>query len=190
MQHVQHHAEQSRRAARHAATLRTSVQVTSADIRALTQDAGDAPGTRDIFTTRLSDAVAVLQDKISENGAAGTAHLVLQDPGSEYGAGSALGSGHRDAAHVDELSLLLADTPLAKLRAKEEELSNEAAAGEDADPWHLLRLQQELLALARLHTQLNRQADHRPLLVPTAHFQLAQVRTRGGGGAAPDTLAH
>jgi hypothetical protein len=43
------------------------------------------------------------------------------------------------------------------------------------DAWGALRARQEVLALAKVHVSMNRDSNPFPLLLPTAHYKLAQA---------------
>lgn len=99
------------------------------------------------------------------------------------------------AAQQDELSLLQADTPLKRLLAKQAEAAQLEAQG--GDSWRVVKLHQDMLALAKVHALMHSSAPsirgnspqgrggggggvggnelHRPLLLPMAHFELAKV---------------
>jgi len=77
------------------------------------------------------------------------------------------------AGEVDELTLLMADTPFRKLKGKEKEADKVAKSG---DAWGALRLRQEALALARMYSSTGPYRDDNrfPMLLPNAHFKLAK----------------
>lgn len=73
---------------------------------------------------------------------------------------------------IDELTLLLADTPLKKLRHKDAQAAKATAAG---DPWAALELRQQQLALAKLCAITGPYSAQKryPLLLAEAHYKLA-----------------
>ncbi|KAJ9516923.1 hypothetical protein QJQ45_027331 [Haematococcus lacustris] len=83
---------------------------------------------------------------------------------------------------MDELSILMANGPLAKIRVKMAAADGLAKA---KDVWGVVRVRQEILGLAKVYMMLNMDGPTLPLPLPlpAAHFKLAQAYAELGCSA-------
>eukprot|EP00798_Chlamydomonas_sp_ICE-L_P022933 gene22933-30113_t len=97
-----------------------------------------------------------------------------QPPPADVASKASLYDATPDYEDVDELQLLLADTPSRRLKLKSTQADELSKAG---DLWGCVRLRQECLAIAKIYNNVYHGAERgrHPMMMSTAHFRLAEA---------------